>query len=81
MSQKSLVLMPGGPPERKFLPYNAGHFWEVLQAARHHSVIAQDLIPLPKEVMDHISSLVQTLSTPYRQTEKLNDSDLTTERI
>lgn len=39
-------------PAEEVSPYNTGHFREVLWDTQHQSATAQDLILLPKEVMD-----------------------------
>ena len=44
--------------EKVSLLYNTGYFCEVLQATQQHTATAWDLILLPKEMMDLISSLV-----------------------
>lgn len=44
--------------EKVSLFYDTGYFCEVIQATQQHAATAWDLILLPKEVMDLISSLV-----------------------
>lgn len=44
--------------EKVSLLYDTGYFCEVIQATQQRTATAWDLILLPKEVMDLISSLV-----------------------